>query len=283
MATALMAMKMYSEAQQSYHTALRIEPGNEAVVNQLRAVEAKIAAAELQGASPAVLSAGCQAGLPAVAHAACAVPAAERTGMQSPPPATPDAMLEPPAPGLVLKHSVRGGGEVDESAQTRNSFGGRPEVQWSGGDDQKQANSDLAVSNVTNHVPDSAPPRKHVDALQQAGSAAFRAGEHEKANVLFAEAIESANPPNANLHANRSAVLCALLRFEEAIEEADRAVQLKPGWGRGHSRRGNALHAMCKRGDDRWEEARLAYQRALDIDPENAVVRRALQACVEQA
>ena len=39
MATALMAMNLYREAQQSYHTALRLEPGNEAVMTQLRAVD----------------------------------------------------------------------------------------------------------------------------------------------------------------------------------------------------------------------------------------------------
>ena len=40
---------------------------------------------------------------------------------------------------------------------------------------------------------------------------------------------------------------------------------------------------MCKRGDDRWAEARRAYEKALEIDPDNAVVRRALQACEQQA
>ena len=117
----------------------------------------------------------------------------------------------------------------------------------------------------------------------QAASAAYRAGQHEKAYALFTEAIAKASAPNANLHANRSAVLVTLKRPEEALADADLCIQIKPGWGRGHSRKGNALHAMCKTGADRWEEAKAAYTRALEIDPANETVRGALQACVDRS
>jgi tetratricopeptide (TPR) repeat protein len=221
MATALVAMKMFREAQQSYHSALRLEPDNETVINQLRAVEHKLTAADGGGVSSAAHNA---------AH--------------------------------VLSHEPAVGVKRE----------GRPSADDGGGKRQATNSSDKAAEG-----------RSRVEELQAQGSAAFRQGEHARAHDLFTVAIAAAEPPNANLHANRSAVLCAMMRFEEAIADADRAVQIKPEWGRGHSRRGNALHAICKRGEDRWEEARQAYTRALEIDPDNAVVRRALHACIEQA
>ena len=50
---------------------------------------------------------------------------------------------------------------------------------------------------------------------------------------------------------------------------------------RGHSRRGNALQGMCRAGRDRWAEARAAYHRALELDPKNETVRKALESCSE--
>lgn len=63
----------------------------------------------------------------------------------------------------------------------------------------------------------------------------------------------------------------------------ERCLVHRPDWVRGHSRRGNALHALCKRGDDRWAEAREAYQTALEMEPGNGIVRRALWALMEEA
>ena len=248
MATALMAMNLYREAQQSYHTALRLEPGNEAVMTQLRAVEEKLAAGAL-GIPPAP-AATSAAGPQATGHAAIAA-------------------------------QLGGGGRRQVAAvpvpmETTGIKRDRP-LDGEAGSGKRQATEGANATGAA------ALPKTRVEELQQAGNAAFRAGEHANAYQFFSQAIETTDTPNANLHANRSAVLCALMRFEEAIKDADTAVRIKPDWGRGHSRRGNALHAMCKRGDDRWNEARLAYQTALKIDPDNAVVRRALQACNDQA
>ena len=246
-------MKLFREAQQSYHTALRLEPGNEAVMSQLRAVEAKLAAGPL-GVPPAP-AATSAAGPQAAGHAAIA------------------AQLGGGARRQVAAVPVPMEGGVNSTAGSKRDRALDGEV----GSGKRQATEGANATGAA------ALPKTRVEELQQAGNAAFRAGEHAKAYQFFSEAIETTDTPNANLHANRSAVLCALMRFEEAIEDADTAVKIKPDWGRGHSRRGNALHAMCKRGDDRWNEARLAYQTALKIDPENAVVRRALQACDDQA
>ena len=247
MATALMAMKMFREAQQSYRTALRIEPGNEAVVNQLLAVENKIAAAEKRENAPGRASA-----LPAPAPDGASTVHAALSSSGLP---RQVAAVMPPA----LAH-VEG--------RIASAAGSKRDGSRLGLDDGSGKRQAICVAEGTQ-----AQPKTRLEELQQAGNVAFRAGEHARAFLLFSEAIDTASPPNANLHANRSAVLCALMRFEEAIEDADKAVHIKPDWSRGHSRRGNALHAMCKRGNDRWEEARQAYLTALEIDPEVECIR----------
>ena len=123
--------------------------------------------------------------------------------------------------------------------------------------------------------------------LQQMGNTAFRKNNHEEAIRCFDLAIlqcSSGNGPAESLlvalYSNRSAVLCAIHRYEEALADADRAVELNPTWSRGHSRRGNALHAMAKKGTATKDAAREAYERALQLDPENSIVRRALDGLI---
>ena len=113
---------------------------------------------------------------------------------------------------------------------------------------------------------------------QQMGNKAYRDGQYEEALSYFEMAVQvyGAAPVPAELHSNRSAVLCTMARYDEALLAADSAVAIAPNWSRGHSRRGNALHAMCKKGANRKEEARQAYGRALELDPNNAIVKRAL-------
>ena len=133
MATALMAMKMYREAQQSYQTALHIEPGNEAIMNQLRAVEAKMALVEQQGALPV---------------------------------ATP-ASQAPNSVGQVTAVPVRRG--RNDARTTGMKRDGQPDDD--GGDKRQVPNSLSAVQR----------PKTRVEELQQAGNAAFRAGEPARA------------------------------------------------------------------------------------------------------
>ena len=123
--------------------------------------------------------------------------------------------------------------------------------------------------------------------LQQMGNTAFRKNNHEEAIRCFDQAIlqcSSGKGPAESLlvalYSNRSAVLCAIHRYEEALADADRAVELNPTWSRGHSRRGNALHAMAKKGTATKDAAREAYERALQLDPENSIVRRALDGLI---
>lgn len=240
MATALMAMKMYHEAQQAYRTALRIEPNNEAVAAQLRAVDVRITAVAQQGGGAVLIPSAQDIG----AEISLGRSATART---SPNPEASTALRPERTASLAA-----GGAKRDAEASEEEGGGKRQAV-------LAHASGDAVLHSAGSS-------KARVEELQQTGNAAFRAGECARAYLIFTEAIDVADQPNANLHANRSAVLCALMRFEEAIQDADLAIKLKPDWGRGHSRRANALHAMCKRGVDRWEDARRAYEAALELD-----------------
>ena len=57
--------------------------------------------------------------------------------------------------------------------------------------------------------------------------------------------------------------------------DADWAVRQAPQWAKGHSRRANALHALR-----RLDEARTAYEKALELDPNNQLVRNSLESLI---
>lgn len=62
------------------------------------------------------------------------------------------------------------------------------------------------------------------------------------------------------IYASRSAAWLALGRPEEALRDAERTVELKPEWGKGHGKRGDALISL-----KRYREAEEAFQRALEL------------------
>ena len=56
-------------------------------------------------------------------------------------------------------------------------------------------------------------------------------GNIEEAIGFYSEAI-SFDPENAILYSNRSAAYCKSTKYSEALEDADKAISLKPGWGK---------------------------------------------------
>ncbi|KAH8057952.1 hypothetical protein JL722_6496 [Aureococcus anophagefferens] len=74
----------------------------------------------------------------------------------------------------------------------------------------------------------------------------------------------------ANLHGNRSACLAKLRKFEEAEEEASRALELRPDWVKGIRRLAVALD-----GGGRHVEAQFALEHAMSINPNDPGLRAA--------
>ena len=80
------------------------------------------------------------------------------------------------------------------------------------------------------------------------------------------------------LRSNRSAAHAKLLQFHAALADADAAVALRPDWGKGHGRRGAALHGT---GD--WARAEAAFREGLRHEPANANLQRGLQEALDAA
>ena len=109
--------------------------------------------------------------------------------------------------------------------------------------------------------------------LKEAAVISYSAADYARAVEELSTAI-SLDECNHVFWSNRSAAHMALHNFDAALADADECVRLHPGWSKGFSRRGNALHGMR-----RLEEAKTAYEQALRLDPENGVVKRSLQDC----
>jgi tetratricopeptide (TPR) repeat protein len=72
------------------------------------------------------------------------------------------------------------------------------------------------------------------------------------------------DPTNAVLYSNRSACYSHLRQWDKALEDANRCLQYRPEWPKGHARRAAALH-----GYGFLEKALEAYRAAYETDPEN--------------
>ena len=114
----------------------------------------------------------------------------------------------------------------------------------------------------------------------------------------YSEAI-ALDPEDALIYSNRSAVFCGLNRFDQAVDDAEVAIKLKPNWAKvkllsffkyryiiligklpcccghlerhgnvpsqAHARKGAALSRM-----DRHEAALMAYMEAFYLEPTNS-------------
>ena len=308
MATALAALEHFVEARTAYTTCLQIEPANNYARAQIAELDKKIAQGlgrPLQGPQPS--------------HAASTAPPVEpepqpqlqHPSQPLPKPQPPAAPAAPAAPvGESSAPVVAPKSKAQCSGSAWGLVAGLPTAAGVAAQPQA-APKRTALSTDGPSLPkdEGIPKRQHTSpstwadkflplmaetaaelspqVLQQMGNTAFRKNDHEEAIRCFDQAIlqcSSGKGPAESLlvalYSNRSAVLCAIHRYEEALADADRAVELNPTWSRGHSRRGNALHAMAKKGTATKDAAREAYERALQLDPENSIVRRALDGLI---
>lgn len=107
--------------------------------------------------------------------------------------------------------------------------------------------------------------------LKKEGNAAFSSGKFSEALELFSKAIEI-DPENHVLYSNRSAAHASLKDYSQALEDSEKAISIKPDWSKGYSRKGAALYGMS-----RLEEAKLAYEKGLEIDGSNTLLKKGLE------
>ena len=82
-------------------------------------------------------------------------------------------------------------------------------------------------------------------ALRARGNELFKDGSFEEAVATYSRAIEEEGD-SAALRSNRSAASVGLKHFAAALEDADAALSLQPGWSKAFYRRGVALEALSR-------------------------------------
>lgn len=107
--------------------------------------------------------------------------------------------------------------------------------------------------------------------LKDKGNKFLQAGDFTKAIECYTEAIQL-DPSNHVLYSNRSAANAKDQKYEQALSDAEKCVELKPDWGKGYSRLG-AAYSFLKR----YDEAEKAYTKGLQLDPENAQLKSSLE------
>lgn len=107
-------------------------------------------------------------------------------------------------------------------------------------------------------------------AAKARGNAAFSSGDYAKAIEEFTQAINH-DPTDAVFYSNRSGAYASLKKYDEALNDAKKCVELRPEFAKGYSRQGVALFGLGK-----LSEAKAAYEAGLKVDPNNASLKEGL-------
>lgn len=102
------------------------------------------------------------------------------------------------------------------------------------------------------------------------GNELFKQGNYPDAMKHYNEAVKR-DPDNAILYSNRAACYTKLMEFPRALEDCEMCIKKDPTFIKGYIRKGAALIAMKEYG-----KAQLAFERALEIDSNNAEAREGL-------
>jgi len=99
----------------------------------------------------------------------------------------------------------------------------------------------------------------------------FKAKDFAKAIEWYKKAIEL-TPEDHTLYGNTSAAYLNDKNAQEALNYADKCIEINPSWAKGYQRRGQALVAQ-----EKIDEAKEAFNKGLEYDPENTQIKSALQ------
>jgi len=109
-----------------------------------------------------------------------------------------------------------------------------------------------------------------VGALKDKGNAALAENKFDEAIKYYTEAI-NIDGNNHVLYSNRSAAYAKATKYDLALQDAEKTVQIKPDWSKGYSRKGSALAYL-----GRTDEAIAAYEKGLEYDPTNTQLKDGL-------
>lgn len=109
------------------------------------------------------------------------------------------------------------------------------------------------------------------------GNKHFAAKEFTEAIEAFTKAIEASPEPNHVLYSNRSGSYASLKNFKNALEDAEECVKINGSWAKGYNRVAAAHYGLGN-----FDDAKQQYEKALEIDSNNAMAKDGLKS-VENA
>lgn len=108
---------------------------------------------------------------------------------------------------------------------------------------------------------------------KELGNEFFKKGDYSTAIKHYSEAIKR-NPDDPKLYSNRAACYTKLAAFDLGLKDCEMCIKLDDKFIKGYIRKGKILQGMQQR-----SKAATAYQKALEIDPNNAEALEGYRAC----
>lgn len=118
--------------------------------------------------------------------------------------------------------------------------------------------------------------RANAESLKNDGNELMKAERYREALERYSRAVEL-DPLNSVYFCNRAAAHFKLGAHESAVADCTAALALQPEYGKAHGRLGLALTAL-----DRHKEARVAFARAAQLEPDNESYRQNLRLATER-
>lgn len=109
-------------------------------------------------------------------------------------------------------------------------------------------------------------------AAKAKGNAALSAKNFEAAVAAYTEAIGHDGTDKV-FYSNRSAAYASMGKWDEALADGQKCVELEPSFAKGYGRAGAALH-----GQGKYQEAVDIYKKGLEVDSGNAMLNQGLAA-----
>lgn len=104
------------------------------------------------------------------------------------------------------------------------------------------------------------------------GNEQFKQGKYAEAIEFYNEAIRR-NPSDHVPYSNRAACYTKLMEFGLAMQDCDKCIELNPMFIKGYLRKAAVLKI------DKPQEAKAVYEKALEIDPNNAEAKQGIHHC----
>jgi len=118
-------------------------------------------------------------------------------------------------------------------------------------------------------------PDDYADEQKDKADEAFKEGSYRDAIVYYGRALRY-TPQNERLLSNRSACYIRIQKFQMALDDAEKAEGIEPAWPKVYFRKGQAL-----RGLRQFKEAKGAFERGKEVDPENPEWEKEIQRTAE--